>query len=49
MNWHLRRNLEHILRVCCMPLEKGINSPVNPVALTCGDFGDHRVSVPGSL
>ncbi|KAL9629463.1 MAG: hypothetical protein Q9164_006870, partial [Protoblastenia rupestris] len=49
MNWHLRRNLEHILSVCCMPLEKGINNPVKPVALTCGDFGDHRVSVPGSF
>lgn len=67
--WHLRRNLEHILSVCSIPLNRDVlerqkpddrvvcNTPtkgdkdhrVTPIALTCGDFGDHRVSVLGSL
>lgn len=49
LRWHLRRTLEHILSVCSIPLERCSDSHVRPVALTCGDFGDHRVSVPGSL
>lgn len=67
--WHLRRNVEHILSVCSIPLNRdvlerqkpgehvGCNAPiegdkdhrVTPIALTCGDFGDHRISVSGSL
>lgn len=69
---HFRRNLEHILSVCSIPLKVGVlerrqfgenfeyNASiernedekahrVTPIALTCGDFGDHVVSVPGSL
>lgn len=70
LSWHLRRNLEHVLSVCSIPLKRAVlerrqfgdniscNLPieqgkddyrVTPIALTCGDFGDHRVSVPGSL
>lgn len=52
LSWHLRRNLEHILSVCSIPLKPlkdGIDHGVTPIALTCGDFGDHRVSVSGSL
>ncbi len=49
LGWHLRRTLEHILSVCSVPVESDVGSPVRPVALTCGDFGDHRVSIPGSL
>lgn len=115
LSWHLRRNLEHILSVCSIPLNstlarsrpssapvdtenngpsitiQGIDRPetfpnqsepfgdepehapgpmitlqapdgkedilhrsapsqnqIGPVALTCGDFGDHRISVSGS-
>lgn len=96
LSWHFRRNLEHILSVCSIPLHRDIserhqvgdntecNAPVEqgedklatptvltpgdldvhpvgsislddeknccvtPIALTCGDFGDHRVSVSGS-
>jgi hypothetical protein len=46
LSWHLRRNLEHILSVCSIPLGKDADGPV---ALTCGDFGDHRVCMSGSL
>ncbi|MCJ1429422.1 hypothetical protein MMC29_007336, partial [Sticta canariensis] len=70
LSWHLRRNLEHVLSVCSIPLKRAVlerrqfgdnnasNVPieqgkddyrVTPIALTCGDFGDHRVSVPGSF
>lgn len=95
LSWHLRRNLEHILSVCSIPIKRDVserrpfcdkithNAPieqdkdhlpsqiiltrqdfdadpgysvsledereVTPIALTCGDFGDHRVSVSGSL
>ena len=56
LRWHLRRNLEHILSVCSIPLTCNISVEqdkddyrITPIALTCGDFGDHRVSVPGSL
>jgi hypothetical protein len=118
LNWHFRRNLEHILSVCSIPLDSSLfksqatsglagtknedpmtktikilgidadetylehnDEPVDetehltgpmiklqtpdgeehvlhrsapsqdrigPVALTCGDFGDHRISVSGS-
>ncbi|KAI9734210.1 MAG: hypothetical protein M1834_002311 [Cirrosporium novae-zelandiae] len=56
LGWYLRRNLEHILSVCSIPLKedndsfvKNTNSPVAPVALTCGDFGDHRICMSGSF
>lgn len=49
LSWHLRRNLEHILSVCSIPLEDERDHSVTPIALTCGDFGDHLVSVSGSL
>ncbi|OAX80100.1 hypothetical protein ACJ72_05569 [Emergomyces africanus] len=64
ISWHLRRNLEHILSVCSLPLKgsdprpnelsgsglgsSGLGNDMAPVALTCGDFGDHRVCVSGS-
>lgn len=31
------------------PVQTKNHSHIAPIALTCGDFGDHRVSVPGSL
>lgn len=96
LNWHLSRNLEHIMSVCSVPLatetekpvarmideeirdpgivrldskreqpaapmvvlqdpdgqrdviHRGASTQARQVALTCGDFGDHRVSVSGS-
>ena len=65
LGWHLRRNLEHVLSVCSIPIRRDVSESrhfgdnfayedekdhrVTSIALTCGDFGDHRVSVPGSL
>ena len=55
LSWHLRRNLEHILSVCSIPITQNVIVNVAkeeedyPISLTCGDVGDHRVSVPGSL
>ncbi|OJJ50040.1 hypothetical protein ASPZODRAFT_13143 [Penicilliopsis zonata CBS 506.65] len=92
LNWYLRRNLEHVLSVCSVPLEipdqeeeekkedekkedepslleggpmimieapdgaqqflhrgTDIQSQLGPVALTCGDFADHRISISGSF
>ena len=83
--WHFRRNLEHLLSVCSVPVDlpalQGdssismieeaelqvpmitINAPnekvevlhrnkpikrIEPIALTCGDFGDHHISISGS-
>lgn len=97
LNWHLRRNLEHVMSVCSVPLssetddkDRGMEDEARSwsrtgtgrkdqvelgaaplitlqnvdgqevvlhwtaatqdqqVALTCGDFGDHRVRVFGS-
>ncbi|KAL9105665.1 MAG: hypothetical protein Q9227_009214 [Pyrenula ochraceoflavens] len=61
LSWRLRRNLEHILSVCSIPLKQEVDARSDttleteegfedcPIALTCGDFGDHRVSVSGSF
>lgn len=83
--WHFRRNLEHLLSVCSVPVDLPVlkedsfismnektkfqvptitikapnggvqvlhrNKPTNqiePIALTCGDFGDHHISISGS-
>ncbi|EAW07051.1 uncharacterized protein ACLA_087570 [Aspergillus clavatus NRRL 1] len=88
LSWHFRRNLQHILSVCSVPIKTPtiVESPASPasasgahgpmitlntpddqdyilhgsveaevdakdmgaVALTCGDFGDHLVSVSGT-
>ncbi|KAJ5721710.1 uncharacterized protein N7483_009644 [Penicillium malachiteum] len=83
--WHFRRNLEHILSVCSIPVDvltaqddSSLSAnqneklqapmitiqpptgreevlhpnrpvqPIQPIALTCGDFGDHHISISGS-
>lgn len=45
----LRRNLEHVLSVCSIPvpLERDEGSPA--IALTCGDVDGHRVATAASL
>lgn len=58
LNWILRRNLEHILSVCSIPVESVHFTPssngrstvdVPTIALTCGDIDGHRVSGAASL
>ncbi|RGP72182.1 mg2+ transporter zinc transport [Fusarium sporotrichioides] len=46
----LRRNLEHILSVCSIPVHADPNNGCDPAtALTCGDVDDHRVATAASL
>ncbi|KAL0258643.1 hypothetical protein SLS55_006140 [Diplodia seriata] len=45
LDFIIRRNLEHILSVCSVPVSPGGLA----IALTCGDFSGHRVSSPASL
>jgi hypothetical protein len=51
LNYALRRNLEHILSVCSIPVEKASDSEGSdkPIALTCGDFAMHRICVSATL
>lgn len=56
-----RRNLEHILGVCAIPVAVSVSEQiaegfvwkklwgVQPVALTCGDLSGHRISAASSL
>lgn len=53
-NFALRRNLEHVLSVCSIPIsQNGGPVPASdscpPVALTCGDFAGHRLTTATSL
>lgn len=48
LNFTIRRNLEHILSVCSIPIE-ATDSGFAPVALTCGDVSGHRVATAASL
>ncbi|KAK2606669.1 hypothetical protein N8I77_005403 [Diaporthe amygdali] len=54
----VRRNLEHILSVCAIPVgasgerDKGLIDKlrdVQPIALTCGDMSGHRISTASSF
>ncbi|KAM3067067.1 hypothetical protein ACMFMG_011740 [Clarireedia jacksonii] len=52
VNFIMRRNLEHILSVCSIPLrterdDNDTNTP--PVALTCGDISGHRLVTSASF
>lgn len=56
-----RRNLEHILGVCAIPVAVHVSEEiaegfiwkklqdVQPIALTCGDLSGHKISTPSSL
>jgi hypothetical protein len=54
MDYAFRRNLEHILSVCSIPIatdqNKNSRSPQAPaVAITCGDIAGHRIGPRASL
>lgn len=51
LNFTLRRNLEHILSVCSIPIRMH-NEPRDKfirIALTCGDISGHRIAKEASL
>jgi hypothetical protein len=48
LDFAFRRNLEHILSVCSIPVDAGPHK--NPsIAITCGDIAGHRVDSRASL
>lgn len=49
LNFVFRRNLEHILSVCSIPIDESSNDGIHPIALTCGDLAGHRVATAASL
>ncbi|PTB54328.1 hypothetical protein M431DRAFT_555750 [Trichoderma harzianum CBS 226.95] len=49
LNFNMRRNLEHILSVCSIPLSFDVDGNNPSIALTCGDVSGHRVSATASF
>ncbi|KAJ4267516.1 hypothetical protein NW762_003623 [Fusarium torreyae] len=49
MDFILRRNLEHILSVCSIPVTLPDEQGMRAIALTCGDLDGHRVATAASL
>ncbi|KAM0234110.1 hypothetical protein ACHAPO_006487 [Fusarium lateritium] len=50
LNSILRRNLEHILSVCSIPVHTATSQDSDPaIALTCGDIDDHRIATAASF
>ncbi|KAL7788049.1 hypothetical protein V8C43DRAFT_323855 [Trichoderma afarasin] len=51
LNFALRRNLEHILSVCSIPIPISTESDhdISPVAITCGDMAGHRIAGAASF
>lgn len=49
VDFFLKRNLEHILSVCSIPVRRTIGEWRPAVALTCGDVDSHRVAAGASL
>ncbi|KAK4070280.1 hypothetical protein Trihar35433_4747 [Trichoderma harzianum] len=49
LNFNMRRNLEHILSVCSIPLSSDVNGENPSIALTCGDVSGHRISATASF
>lgn len=54
LNFALRRNLEHILSVCSIPVAEpsaaaAASDKIPLIALTCGDISGHRISTAASL
>lgn len=45
----LKRNLEHILSVCSIPVGDGTKKTIPPTAITCGDMSGHKVANEASL
>ncbi|KAL7788050.1 hypothetical protein V8C43DRAFT_323856 [Trichoderma afarasin] len=48
-NVNLRRNLEHILSVCSIPVSSDADGNNPSIALTCGDISGHRISTEASF
>jgi hypothetical protein len=49
LEFTLRRNLEHILSVCSIPVGDNSDGEIKPIALTCGDVAGHRIANEASL
>lgn len=49
LDFMVRRNLEHILSVCSIPVPELSKDGITPIALTCGDVSGHRISTSASL
>ncbi|KAM0243982.1 hypothetical protein ACHAP5_006747 [Fusarium lateritium] len=49
LNFSLRRNLEHILSVCSIPVSLPDDQGHRTIALTCGDLDGHRVATSASF
>ncbi|QYT02618.1 hypothetical protein H0G86_009609 [Trichoderma simmonsii] len=51
LNFALRRNFEHILSVCSIPIpmRDEPEEEIIPIALTCGDISGHRVAKEASF
>lgn len=47
IDYSVRRNLEHILSVCSVPIESSSGGEL--IALTCGDLSGHRITSSASL
>ncbi|EHK48625.1 hypothetical protein TRIATDRAFT_53322 [Trichoderma atroviride IMI 206040] len=45
----LKRNLEHMLSVCCIPVRDSTEDKIPPIAITCGDMAGHRAKYGSSL
>lgn len=49
LDYFLRRNVEHILSVCSIPVTGNEDGEIPAIALTCGDLDGHRVATAASL
>jgi hypothetical protein len=49
LDYALKRNLEHILSVCSIPVGDNTEGTIQPTAITCGDLAGHRVANEASL
>jgi hypothetical protein len=48
LDYITRRNLEHILSVCVVPIPNSFDADAELIALTCGDLSGHRVTSSAS-
>ncbi|KAF9882228.1 hypothetical protein CkaCkLH20_00264 [Colletotrichum karsti] len=49
LDFFMRRNLEHILSVCSIPVTETKGDEIPAIALTCGDVDGHRVASAASF
>lgn len=49
LDYALKRNLEHMLSVCSIPVGDNTEGAIQPTAITCGDLAGHRVANEASL